>query len=184
MPYQVQWPDAEYHEVLPNLYIGGHDWRVDGEAKDSSYSSVGSDPSWDYVVSAYASYLEESWPQCDQRLVLFKDTEHGLDEDTWARIKSVTNEVVRRWRDGQKVLVRCQAGYNRSGLLMALVLMRLGFTADNSIHHVRCRRGRDVLVNRVFEGYVHEREEEYLDEEAFPSTEALMNAIVPVRVEL
>lgn len=161
MSYSVQWPKAEYHEILPNLYIGGHLWEEDGRAKDSRHSSVSGDLSWDYVVSAYMSEFETSWPQCDQRLVLFPDTEEGLDDETWARIKSAVDEVVSRWRQGQKVLIRCQAGYNRSGMMMSLVLMRLGYTADKAVHHVRWRRGRSVLVNPVFESYVHEREDEY-----------------------
>lgn len=161
MTYHVEWPKAEYHEVLTNLYIGGHLWEVDGEKKTSRHSNVSRDSSWGYVVSSYHSEAESSWPQCDQRLVLFDDTEKGLSDETWDRIKSVVEEIVFRHRQGQKVLVRCQAGYNRSGLLMSLVLMRLGHTADQAIHTVRWCRGRDVLANRVFERYVHEREDEY-----------------------
>lgn len=183
MGYEVEWPDAEYHEILPRLFLGGHLWAERALTKDSRHSSVSTDPSWDYVVSAYASKAPASWPQCDQRLVLFEDTEDGLGDETWGRIRSVVDQIVLRWRQGQKVLVRCQAGYNRSGMIMSLVLMRLGMTADKAIHQARWRRGRDVLVNRVFEGYVRAREDEYHDEEAWPSTEALMNAPDPTRVD-
>lgn len=174
MPYQVDWPDAEYHEILPNLFQGGHAWREGTRTMQAYHSTVSKDETWDYVVSAYVTSDEESWPRCDQRLVLFGDTEKGLDEKTWDRIKSVSKEIVDRWRSGQKVLVRCQAGYNRSGLIMALVLMRLGYTADEAIHKIRWRRGRHALINRVFERYVHEREEEYRDPEAVVDTESLV----------
>lgn len=158
MPYNVDYPDAEYHQILPNLYMGGHLWKEDGRYRDGRYSSISGDPSWDYVVSAHIERHEQTYPQCDMRLVIFDDTENGLDEQTWVRISSAVDEVVSRWKQNQKILVRCQAGYNRSGMLMSLVLMRLGYTADGAIDLIRQRRGKDVLVNQAFERYVRERE--------------------------
>lgn len=172
--YKVRWPDAENHEVLPNLFIGGHQWAENIlQARDSRHSKVAEDRSWDYVVSAYVTDWEASWPQCDHRLVIFKDTESGLDEETWRKIEAAVTRVVYRWGDGEKVLIRCQSGYNRSGMLMALVLIRLGLTADQAITLLRERRGPDVLINSVFEGYVREREEEYREVENLPLVEAV-----------
>lgn len=167
MVYQVNYPSAEFHEILPNLFQGGHVWREDLRVCYPRNSKVFEDPSWDYVVSAYFGvddYLHyvNCMPQCDMRLVLFSDTENGLSDETWDRIRSVVDEIVRRWTQDQKVLIRCQFGYNRSSLLTCLVLMRLGFTADKAIETLRQCRGKDVLINRVFEGYVRERESEYL----------------------
>lgn len=163
MIYHVQWPKAEYHEVLPRLYIGGHVWEEDGSPRDARHSTVSEDPSWDYVVSAYLdrSSFARHVPRCDTRFVLFDDTEDELSDDTWERISSAVDEVVHRWRRGQKVLVRCQAGYNRSGMLMAFVLMRLGYSADRAVMQIRWSRGKDVLANRAFQRYVKEREDEY-----------------------
>lgn len=169
MAYSVDFPDAEFHEILPNLYLGGHIWREGLRVKDGRSSSVSEDQSWDYVVSAYVDFdtcSEKTLPQCDMRLVLFDDTEQGLDEATWQKIRSVVDEVASRWSRNQKILIRCQAGYNRSGMLMSLVLMRLGYTADGAIELLRKHRGRHVLVNKVFERYVREREGEYRDSES------------------
>ena len=83
------------------------------------------------------------------------------------------DEIVDRWLRGQKVLIRCQAGYNRSGMITALVLMRLGYTADEAILGLRIRRGKDVLINSVFEQYVRDREEEYYDPECMLETAVL-----------
>lgn len=150
--------------MLPGLFQGGHQWAENGlQARDSRHSSISGDLSWDYVVSAYITDWETSWPQCDHRLVLFADTQKGLDEETWRKIRSAADAVVSRWLSGQKVLIRCQSGYNRSGLLMVLVLMRLGLTAERAIELVRKRRGNDVLINPIFERYVYDREEEYRD---------------------
>lgn len=184
MAYRVEWPNAEYHEILPNLFQGGHVWQSNGSHREARHSSVGDDPSWDYVVSAYFDRSSRNpIPQCDMRHVFFDDTEDGLEPEVWLKIKSAVEEVVARWRLGQKVLVRCQAGYNRSGMMMSLILMRLGFSAEKAICQVRRRRGKDVLTNHVFEQYVREREGEYLDEEAFPQTEALMNDLVPTTMD-
>lgn len=174
MSYTVEWPDAEYHEILPNLFMGGHLWKEGFGNRDGRHSTVSSDMSWDYVVSSYISDAEESWPRCDTRLLIFNDTESGLNEDTWERIRSAVDEVVSRWQKGQKVLVRCQAGFNRSGLVMSLVLMRLGFTAEGAINAVRKLRGKDVLINSVFESYVREREGEYRYPANLAETEAIV----------
>lgn len=172
MSYDVDWPSSEYHEILPNLYLGGHTWREGTRVHYESKHSKVSEGDWDYVVSAYMEPKhEKSFPKCDTRFVFFLDTEHGLEDETWVRIRSAVDEVVKRWRDGQKVLIRCQAGYNRSGMMMAFALMRLGINADESVQRMRRIRGRHVLINHVFEGYVKEHESEYLDESAEVSPE-------------
>lgn len=176
MGYVVDWPNAEYHEILPNLFLGGHAWLEDGQFKHGKHSKIQEDKSWGYVVSAYLDEENKNaLPRCDMRMVLFEDTKKGLSEDVWEQIRSAVDEVVRRWQVGDKVLVRCQAGYNRSGMLMSLILMRLGFTAEKAIERVRLRRGLSTLVNSVFEGYVHEREGEYFDSDALEATEALVS---------
>lgn len=175
MSYTVRWPDAENHEVLPRLFQGGHQWAENVlQARDSRHSKVSTDPSWDYVVSGYVTDQDASWPQCDHRLVLFADTQKGLAEDTWRKIKLAVEHVVTRWFAGQKVLIRCQSGYNRSGLLMTLVLMRLGYTAEEAILTTRERRGPDVLINPVFERYVYEREAEYYSPDNLIKTQELL----------
>jgi protein-tyrosine phosphatase len=179
LSYNVDWPNAEYHEIIPNLFQGGHDWAEGGKIKGASSSTVSGDKSWDYVVSAYFLPREKSLPQCDTRFVLFDDTEYGLEEETWSRIQSAVDEVVDRWRNGQKVLIRCQAGYNRSGMIMALVLMRLGENAEDAIKRIRLRRGKHALVNKVFEDYVRQREQLYYDPSSWSATESLINELVP-----
>jgi len=37
------------------------------------------------------------------------------------------------WKAGKKILIRCQVGCNRSGLVMAIVLMKEGYSAKDSI---------------------------------------------------
>lgn len=56
---------------------------------------------------------------------------------------------------GLKVLVRCQMGLNRSGLVVALTLVNLGFPAQGAIELIRGRRSRNALHNPWFVEYIH-----------------------------
>ena len=55
-----------------------------------------------------------------------------------------------RWASGQQVLIRCQAGLNRSGLLTALVLMLAGLDAADAIDLIRAKRSEIALFNDDF----------------------------------
>ena len=55
-----------------------------------------------------------------------------------------------------KTLVHCQAGLNRSGLVMALALMHDGMTAVDAIALLREKRVSDVLFNSTFENWLLE----------------------------
>jgi protein-tyrosine phosphatase len=54
------------------------------------------------------------------------------------------------WRAGRKTLVRCVAGWNRSGLVTALVLIRDGFTPEGAIELIRNKRSPKALSNEIF----------------------------------
>lgn len=54
------------------------------------------------------------------------------------------------------VLVHCQAGLNRSGLVLALAMMVDGASANFAISHLRERRNDWVLCNTTFEQWLRE----------------------------
>lgn len=56
--------------------------------------------------------------------------------------------------DGRKVLVRCYHGYNRSGLVVAHALVRLGHSSDEAIRLIRTRRSPWALHNELFVEYL------------------------------
>ena len=62
--------------------------------------------------------------------------------------------------EGKKVLVHCQAGLNRSGLVAALVLRECGFTSAEAINILRSSRSPVVLCNESFENWLLELDEE------------------------
>ena len=61
-----------------------------------------------------------------------------------------SREVARHRRAGRRVLVTCTAGMNRSGLIVALALRRLGVPAASAIALVRRARGDEALSNPWF----------------------------------
>ncbi|HXG12017.1 MAG TPA: dual specificity protein phosphatase [Gemmataceae bacterium] len=54
---------------------------------------------------------------------------------------------------GQRVLVHCGLGYNRSALVAGLILMHLGMTAAEAIDLLRQRRP-GALFNQAFASYL------------------------------
>jgi protein-tyrosine phosphatase len=57
-------------------------------------------------------------------------------------------------RNGQKVLVRCHSGFNRSGLVVVQALGHLGYGVDDAIFLVRYRRSKWALNNDLFVDYL------------------------------
>lgn len=70
-------------------------------------------------------------------------------------LDGIVDQIVASLNEGP-TLVHCQAGLNRSGLLSALVLMRLGRSAKDAIALLRERRHEVVLCNQTFENWLLE----------------------------
>lgn len=56
--------------------------------------------------------------------------------------------------DNGPLLIHCQAGVNRSSLIAALVLRKMGFSSNGAIDAIRVKRGPECLCNPVFEKFV------------------------------
>lgn len=116
-----------YHESVQGL---DYSWIVDGRLAQGAYP--GADPSlWKHFdVIVYTA--EERQPIAPRLPPGKKVLRAPLDdaprlptpvEESY--LLAVVPAVERALRAGQRVLVTCQAGRNRSGLVVALVLMRL-----------------------------------------------------------
>lgn len=79
------------------------------------------------------------------------DDEEGLPVPA-GMVEPMAEEVAKRVGGGQKVLVFCAEGRNRSGLIAALALLRLGHADPVAL--LRERRHRSVLTNKTFAAYV------------------------------
>jgi len=74
------------------------------------------------------------------------------DKVTRMRIRHAAREIADRVRHGERVLVTCWQGRNRSGVLAGLALVDLGVLPHHAIH--RIRRLRDGLTNVYFRNMV------------------------------
>lgn len=70
------------------------------------------------------------------------------------------------------VLVHCQAGLNRSGLVAARALMLTGSSADEAIALIRARRSAACLCNPSFERWLRDQDGEPAPIERGPTEQA------------
>lgn len=85
------------------------------------------------------------------RCPLLDDPTRPLPEADWQRAVECAREVALLVRLGKRALVTCQAGLNRSGLVMALALhMLTGSGGSGAVDHIRKQRGPNALCNPQF----------------------------------
>lgn len=149
MPYASDtawWPAYSPDEILPGLWQGGteDDEIVGGRAIATRYDAY---QPFDVVVTLYADAMPAAWGVEELR---FGFPDSNLTERWIDRAIALARYAHQRWTEGASVLIRCQAGVNRSGLVMALTLMHHGFTAREAIELIRRRRSPAVLNNRDF----------------------------------
>ena len=70
------------------------------------------------------------------------------------RLRDAVAFGLHRWSAGDRILVRCQAGLNRSGLVTGLILMCVGFTPEAAIAAIRSNRADVALCNPDFEEWL------------------------------
>ncbi len=124
-----------WHEVIPGLWQGG--------------SRTPPEPGrFDVVVSLCArGNLRSPLSQGQRGLSWFIADADVPDEQTLRRL---ARQVSAWLDDGQRVLVRCKAGLNRSGLVVARTLVERGVDPTEAIRLIRRRRHRRALNNRAF----------------------------------
>jgi len=144
--------DDLYTEVLPRLWIGGTA-EHDIVAYPKTLPSLTSIPRFDAVVTLYAYAQPMGWYVQEQRYG-FADAD--LDTFSAARVEELAHWLYSRWIEGDTVLARCQAGWNRSGLVTALVLIRAGYTPREAVDLLRAKRSPGVLSNPEFEAFISE----------------------------
>lgn len=71
-----------------------------------------------------------------------------------SKLRQAVDWGFKQWQQGDRVLVRCQAGLNRSGLVTALILMKSGMSAEQAIHIIREKRAEVALCNMHYERWL------------------------------
>lgn len=131
-----------WNEVVPGLFQGGHDVR-----SQSRTACVVADE-FDLVVSM--TTREGYGPAEGVEHHVARMADAGVDGAVAARVDELASVVAEALAGGRRVLVRCSGGLNRSGLVVASTLVRLGHAPDDAIALVRRARGPWALTNPAF----------------------------------
>ena len=143
MPYQ---PTSLYSEIAPNLFMGGTaDEDVIHQAV--AYNKARTDLPFDAIITMYAWANPADWRVQEFRYGIYDSAIADIDLD---RLKQAVEFGYNRWLSGDRVLVRCQAGLNRSGLVTALIMMSTGLDAETAIEQIRKNRADVALFNNDY----------------------------------
>lgn len=143
-----------YSEILPNLYMGG---TADDDVIDVAkpLRNLNEVQEFDSVVTAYSWAQPMSWYVHENR---FGFADGPLDATTIQKVEELAEWLHGEWKRGNRCLIRCQAGKNRSGLIVARVLMRDGYQAFQAIQLIRERRSPNALCNADFVRWLHTKD--------------------------
>jgi len=134
-----------WSEILPGLWQGGtadHDTTLTTRARPG----IDADD-FQFVTTLYAYALPVDWFVKEIRFGVYDSDMEDFNPEEMYEIVRMTH---RAWKRGEKTLIRCQAGWNRSGLVMALVLIRDGLSAEEAIALIRAKRSQYALCNQTF----------------------------------
>lgn len=141
-------PREAWSEVAPRLWMGGHLYLAgDGVSTKAIVADE-----FDVVYSLTYKEGYGPGPGVEHRVLKVPD-----NELTGQQIRDVEEFAARAARDyaaGRRVLVRCWAGLNRSGLVVAEVLIQSGYTVADAIAMIRKHRGPEALNNESFVRYL------------------------------
>lgn len=140
-----------HSEILRNLFLGGTD-----DADTVLNIKRQKDPfitkkDFDTVITAYAWANPCGWGVKEIRTTFYDGDMTDIDFDS---IYQAVEIAYADWQNGLRVLLRCQMGANRSGLLMTLTLRKAGYSSKDAIALLREKRSSWVLCNPDFEKWL------------------------------
>jgi protein-tyrosine phosphatase len=77
-----------------------------------------------------------------------------LKDNTIQKINEIADISFNKWKSGEKILIRCSGGLNRSGLLAAIILNKSGIDINKCIDLIKDKRGEKALGNKDFVNYL------------------------------
>lgn len=141
-------PGAPWNEIRPGLWMGGHYWT---DSAGELQAAVVRDE-FDLVISLYTQPGHGPAGRVEHRVAEMPDA--ALSAFQIDQVRQLAVVAATAVRTGRTTLVRCHAGYNRSGLVVAQTLMELGAAAQDAIELVRRRRSPWALNNELFTQYL------------------------------
>jgi protein-tyrosine phosphatase len=112
------------------------------------------------VVTLYSYANPVDWGIEEMR---YGFMDRGIEDIDLNRLGDVVVWAYKKWQGGDRVLIRCQAGLNRSGLVTALVLMYKGASANESIRMIRLTRSPDALFNKNYVAWLRKHGARYIN---------------------
>jgi hypothetical protein len=141
-------PGAPWNEIRPGLWMGGHYWTDPaGELHTAVVKTE-----FDLVISLYSRPGHGPAGKVEHRVAEMPDA--ALTAFQIGQVWQMAIIAATAIRTGRTTLVRCQAGYNRSGLVVAQTLIELGDDARDAIQLIRQRRSPWALHNELFVQYL------------------------------
>ena len=132
--------------IAPNLFQGGTD-DLDVIHLPLTNNRKRTDLPFDAIVTMYAWARPADW---DVQEFRYGVPDASISDIDLARLRDAVEFGYARWKSGDRVLIRCQAGLNRSGLVIALLLIKDGMSPERAIALIREGRGEDALFNTSF----------------------------------
>lgn len=143
----IPYADRPCDEIIPGLWMGGHDYG------DGLPVVI-----WDEFVHVFSLYRRPGHGPAqgvpDDFLRLWDGKADAAD---LSRVRDFADRVHARYMSSARssnILVRCHAGWNRSGLVVAFVLLRLGMDSMTAVDLIREKRGLHALCNAWFVVYI------------------------------
>ncbi|GGM10746.1 protein phosphatase [Streptomyces fumigatiscleroticus] len=141
-------PDDPWNEIVPGLWMGGHEFRR--QSGQLEFAVVRDE--FDLVQTLLR--LPGHGPDPGVEHHVWPIPDGPLDGTQLAGVMRLAEAACQALDAGRRVLVRCYHGYNRSGLVVAHALMRRGESAEGAIRLIRDRRSPWALHNELFVEYL------------------------------
>ncbi|MDX3066745.1 MULTISPECIES: protein-tyrosine phosphatase family protein [Streptomyces] len=144
-------PGEPWSEIVPGLWMGGHEFAGRTGTGDIEFAVVRDE--FDLVLTLLR--LPGYGPDDGVEHHVWAIPDGPLDGTQLAGVIRLAQAACDALEDGKRVLVRCYSGYNRSGLVVAHALIRDGHSAEEAIRLIRTRRSPWALHNELFVEYLH-----------------------------
>jgi len=113
----------------------------------------------DFISHLVSLYPWESYQVDHDLLSTLAVTMYDSEEQSFDQVRIIA-DWVNECRKTGPVLVHCQAGLNRSSLVVARALMLAGRSAEEAIELVRSKRSPACLCNPSFERWLRDQDDD------------------------
>jgi hypothetical protein len=136
-------PFDDYHEILEGLFMGGSPQGSRIDDQDRTHTMQRFDEAerpFDAVITLFPKAYPAGYGVEERRFGFPDDLLSGVASEYSETIIDLATWGYGRWQTGSKLLVRCAAGENRSGLITLLILIQHGYETNSAVELIRKQR--------------------------------------------